>query len=475
MDRRNFIRKSFGAAAAISIAPSIMAKGINFNFKSKFMSNRPKLSDRKFVSDSVESVIEELKRNLPDEEIAWLFENCFPNTLDTTVNFSMKNGKPDSFVITGDINAMWLRDSTAQVWPYLSLIKNDPKLQQMIHGLINRQAQCISIDPYANAFNDGPTGSQWESDITDMKPELHERKYEIDSLCYPARLSYNYWKITGDTTPFDETWLNAMKLVYDTFKVQQRKEGRGPYRFMRETVTSYDTVPEWGWGNRIMPNGLICSIFRPSDDATIYPFLIPSNLFAVEILNYLAEMSNKIFGEREFAAKCMTLSEEVNNAVKKYAVQNHLDFGNIYAYEVDGFGNALFMDDANVPSLLSLPYLGCCKADDEIYLNTRKFILSKNNPHFFYGKAGEGIGSPHTGSDRIWHISLTMQALTSTDNNEIRQVIKTIKNTHAGKGFMHESFNKDNPEEYSRDWFAWANTLFGEMILKMYNEKRDVF
>lgn len=469
MKRRTFLYQSGIASLALFTPPVLKAVLL-----SELPNQRPKLADRKFTSKAVEATITKMKKVIKDPKLAALFENCFPNTLDTTVFFKMINGRPDTFVITGDIHAMWLRDSSAQVWPYLSLVKDDKHLQQLIAGVINRQTKCILIDPYANAFNDGPTGSEWDKDLTAMKPELHERKWEVDSLCYPIRLAYHYWKDTGDNAPFDKDWNEAMHSVVTTFKQQQRKENKGPYSFGRVTSWSTDTVPGNGYGNPIVPVGLIVSIFRPSDDATIFPFLIPSNFFAVVSLRQLSIMSAKILNDTKFAAECDALANEVEVALRKYATAHHLQFGEMYAYEADGFGNQLFMDDSNVPSLLSLPYLDALPVNDSIYQNTRKFILSKKNPYFFKGKFAEGSGSPHTLDDMIWPMSIILRIITSTDDNEIRFCLKMLKNTDAGTGFMHESFNKDNPEKFTRKWFAWANTLFGEMILKLNKERPHI-
>ena len=466
--RREFLKSSGITIAGISM---LGLKNFKYAVQDNYKIMRPQPEVRNFISEAVEHKIAEVKKNIKDKEIAWLFENCYPNTLDTTVKYRVINGKPDTFVITGDINAMWLRDSSAQVWPYLQLIQEDKKLQQLIAGVINRQTKCILIDPYANAFNFGPTGSEWDKDLTDMKPELHERKWEVDSLCYPIRLAYGYWKRTGDTLCFDDDWLKAMKLVVKTFKEQQRKENNGPYKFNRITSWQPDNPPGGGYGNPIKPVGMICSTFRPSDDATIFLFLIPSNYFAATSLKQLSEMILKIKNDENFAKDCSTLANEVENAIKKYAFSNHLNFEKIIAYEADGFGNQLFMDDANAPSLLSLPYLGCISNHDIIYLNTRRFLLSDSNPYFFKGKAGEGIGSPHTGMEKIWPISIIMRALTSNNDDEIKLCLGILKESNAGTGFMHESFDKDNPADFSRKWFAWANTLFGELILKLYNER----
>ena len=436
----------------------------------RYVSQRPPEEKRLFRSDAIEKKIKEVKALLKNPYLAWMFENCFPNTLDTTVHFRLRDGKPDTFVYTGDIHAMWLRDSGAQVWPYIPFANEDPHLKQMLEGVIRRQLLCILTDPYANAFNDGPGESEWMTDRTDMKPELHERKWEIDSLCYPLRLAYQYWKVTGDTSVFDETWLKAVRLILQTFREQQRKDGKGPYRFQRKTERATDTTINDGWGAPARPVGLIASAFRPSDDATTLPFLVPSNFFAVTSLRKAAEILATVNKETDLAGQCDTLADEVETALKKYAVCQHPEFGTIYAYEVDGFGSRMLMDDANVPSLLALPYLGDVDIDDPIYQNTRRFVWSEANPYFFRGTAGEGIGGPHIGYDMIWPMSIMMKAFTSRDDEEIKECLRMLMHTDAGTGFMHESFHKDNPARFTRKWFAWQNTLFGELILKLIDE-----
>lgn len=452
-------------------APAFASSMVNESIKD----NRPSVEKRCFTSSAVEDVIREVAAKIKDEKLRAMFMNCFPNTLDTTVRFQMKNGRPDTFVITGDINAMWLRDSSAQIWPYLSLCKNDKALQQLIAGLIRRQADCILFDPYANAFNDGPTGSYWESDFTQkMCKELHERKWEIDSLCYCIRIAYYYWQLTGDTSVFDSTWHQAMQLVVKTFKEQQRKDGHGPYSFFRECERPTDSNINNGVGAPVNPVGLIFSAFRPSDDATQYGFLIPSNMFAVTSLRQLAEIETQVLNNTTFAAECRSLATEVDGAIKKYGVVKHPKYGKIYAYEVDGYGNYYMMDDANVPSLLALPYLGCCKANDKIYKNTRRFVWSEDNPYFFRGKAGEGIGGPHCGFDMAWPMSMIIKGLTTDDAAEMRECLRQLRNTDAGTGFMHESFDCNDATKFSRSWFAWANTLFGELVVKASEKHPEI-
>lgn len=428
-------------------------------------------SKRNFQSKAVEAAIKEFGRNVKDKELVWLFGNTFPSTLDTTVTYSTKNGRPDTYVITGDIDAMWLRDSSAQVWPYLLFVKQDEPLRKLVAGVINRQTSYVLKDPYANAFYDDPNKKgEWSTDKTDMKPGVHERKWEIDSLCYPIRLAYGYWKATGDTAPFDAQWQQAIKTTLRTFREQQRKEDRGPYSFQRTTPFATDTQPMAGYGFPVQPVGLINSAFRPSDDATIFPFLIPSNFFAVVSLRQAAEMTEKIAKDKGTAEELLRLASEVEKALQQHAEAEHPKHGKIYAFEADGFGNHYFMDDANVPSLLSLPYLGAMSAADPLYQRTRKFVLSDSNPFFFKGSAAEGIGGPHVGQDMVWPMAITMRGLTSTEPQEIRDCINMLKATHAGTGFMHESFHKDDPKNFSRSWFAWANTLFGEFLWKTYQE-----
>ncbi|MBQ7194271.1 MAG: glycoside hydrolase family 125 protein [Bacteroidales bacterium] len=437
----------------------------------EFNSQRPAPQDRLFTSEAVENKIKEVQGLLTNPRLAWMFANCFPNTLDTTVHYREdEDGLPDTFVYTGDIHAMWLRDSGAQVWPYIQLADSDMKLRHMLAGVIRRQFKCINIDPYANAFNDGPTGGNWMSDMTDMNPNDHERKWEIDSQCYPIRLAYEYWKQTDDESVFDENWTNAIRKILDTLKEQQRKDGLGSYKFMRRTERQYDTKCCGGYGNPVKPCGLIVSSFRPSDDATVFDFLIPSNFFAVTSLRKAAEILEKVNKDKATARECRALAKEVEKAIKKYAVVNHPKYGKIYAFEVDGFGNRLLMDDANVPSLLALSYLGDVKKNDRIYKNTRRFVLSEDNPYFFKGKAGEGIGGPHIGYDMVWPMSIMMRAFTSSDDAEIKMCINMLMGTDADTGFMHESFHKDNPYKFTRKWFAWQNTLFGELILKLIDD-----
>jgi len=463
-------RRQFVSGASALFASSALGSN-NLFAQAHFGSKRPTPSARRFRSKAVDGAIESVSAKMSDPELAWLFSNCLPNTLDTTVTFRNGPNGPDTIVVTGDIPAMWLRDSSAQVWPYLPFITADPDLARLIEGVVRRQTRCILADSYANAFMPDLSTREplkWsKTDHTDMKPGVGERKWEVDSLCYPVRLAHEYWRLTHDNKPFGEEWARAMHTILETFIAQQRKTSRGPYHFQRKAETPYDTLSEEGFGNPARPVGLIHSGFRPSDDSCIYPLNIPGNFFAVKTLERIEEMLTEIAHDSAAVSQASHLRSEIKTALDAHARTHHSAAGEIWAYEIDGFGNALCMDDANVPSLLGMPYLETCAENDSTYLATRHFVLSEANPYFFRGSAAEGIGGPHIGQDMIWPMGIIIRALTTSDEDEQRKCLAWLKSTHAGTGFMHESFNKDNPAKFTRDWFAWANTLFGELILKL--------
>ncbi len=432
-----------------------------------YRSQRPYPMERVFYSEYVESTISQVCAQLMNPKLRWMFTNCYPNTLDTTVNYNEFEGV--TFVYTGDIHAMWLRDSACQVWPYLIMCEGDPQVSDMIAGVLRQQFRFINTDRYANAFNPYDSGYGWSSDNTGVQqsPDVYERKWEVDSHCHVLRLAYGYWQTTGKTEVFDSEWIQAIENILLTFTEQQRKDGDGPYYFLRNTDRQLDTKARCGYGNPVNPVGLIASAFRPSDDATQFEFLVPSNIFAVDVLRKAAEILTTVNHRNDLAARCNSLASEVAAALRQYAVVSHPSFGPIYAYEVDGFGNCYLMDDANVPSLLSLAYLIPNMADDPVYKNTRRFVWSDSNPYFWRGTAAEGIGGPHIGTENIWPMSIMMKAFTATDDAEIKWCIQTLMDTDAGKGFIHESFNRNDASDYTRDWFAWQNSLFGELILKL--------
>ncbi len=480
-DRRGFLKLVGGVAVGAALplwpevapaAPATPAGGDGF------VSRRPPPAQRKFTSLAVEQELVRVQARIGNARLAWLFENCYPNTLDTAVNLGTLDGQADTFIVTGDIDAMWLRDSSAQVWPYLPLAVRDEALRRLYRGLIRRHARCILIDPYANAFMADPHASTtlvWaQHDDTDMLPGVAERKWEVDSLCWTIRLAHGYWQATGDREPFDAGWRAAMRRVVATFRVQQRKEGPGPYHFQRAAAAPTDTLALGGYGWPARPVGMIHSMFRPSDDACRYSLFVPGNWFAVVALRQLGVMVSALFADHAFAAECSALADEVQAALVRYGVLRGAHDANAWAYEVNGYGDQVCMDDANVPSLLGLPYLGCMPRGDVRYRATRKLVWSGRNPYFFRGQAAAGIGGPHEGLGMIWPMSIMVRALTSDDPHEIAQCLTALAATDAGTGFMHESFNQDDPAHFTRAWFAWANSLFGELVLDVVQRYPDL-
>ncbi len=394
-------------------------------------------------------------------ELQGMFRNCYANTYETTLQI-LEDGS--TFVITGDIPAMWLRDSTAQVRHYLPVASTDPKVADIIAGVIRRQIFYIGIDPYGNAFNCEDNDNRYDIDLTELNAWVWERKYEIDSLCYPIQLSYLFWKMTGRTDLFDESFRIVMHRIIDLWRCEQYHDDHSPYTFMREDCPPSDTLRNQGKGMPTSYTGMTWSGFRPSDDACTFGYLIPSNMFASVVLRYMAEIAIELYNDERLASKALRLQEEINFGIENYGTVIHPQYGKIYAYETDGQGNHNLMDDANVPSLLSIPYLGYRPVDDIVYQNTRAFVLSEHNPYYFTGTAASGIGSPHTPTDYIWHIALCMQGLTSTDPSEIESILYMLSTTHASTGFMHEGFHKDDSTLFTRPWFAWANSLFAEFV-----------
>lgn len=413
----------------------------------------------KAIADMIEKVKTEFG---VDHKLAKLFENCISNTLETTIR---RQEDGSVFVITGDIPAMWLRDSSCQLRPFLLFAGEEPEIEDMIVGLIRRQMQCILIDPYANAFNESANGNGFQTDHTQMKPELWERKYEIDSVCYPFQLSYLLWKNTGCTRQFDETWLRAAKTAVEVFKREQDHERNSEYLFERTNCVHTDTLSRGGKGALVKGNiGLTWSGFRPSDDACTYGYLIPSNMLAAVVLSGMAEIAEKICGDSAFAAEAGALSKEIREAVEEYAIVPGRET-EFYAYEVDGFGQYNIMDDANLPSLLSMPYLGYCDRTNERYQNTRSVILSEWNPYYYEGSYLRGIGSPHTSCGYVWTIALCIQGLTSDSEAERREIFDMLCRSDADTCLMHESIKADDPTHYTRPWFSWANSVFCEFVM----------
>lgn len=421
-----------------------------------------KLSERSSLREMIDEVRKRLQaENLPGSEI---FARAMKETLDKAVR-----SEPDgsTFVLTGDIPAMWLRDAACQVRPYLFLAKEDEAFGEMIEGLVQRMVQCILIDPYANAFNEEANGRCWAPDETDMKPEIWERKFEIDSLCFPVQLAYVYWKMTGKTGHFTEDFLKAARSILQVFRTEQDHENSSPYHFVRRNTRYTDTLPREGKGTLVNArSGLIWSGFRPSDDACVFGYLIPSNMFAVVILQYLSQIAEEVYSDREFAAACEAFSTSLREAVEEQGtVTDPYGEEECYAYEADGYGNYLLMDDANLPSLLAMPYLGYCSPENPKYQTTRRILLAEGNPYYYKGSVLSGIGSAHTPPGYVWPIALGIQAMTAGDKAKEADTIRLLAESEAGTGHMHEGVCADDPEKYTREWFSWSDAVFCELVL----------
>lgn len=412
---------------------------------------------------AIERMIMRVKEEFGENaKLSNMFEACISDTLETTMK-ELEDGSV--FVITGDIPAMWLRDSACQLRPFLLFAKEEPKLQALIAGVVKKQMQCILIDPYANAFNETANGNCYSHDRTEMNDHLWERKYEVDSLCYPVQLSYLLWKNTGCTVHFTEEWRQAAREIIRVFCIEQDHETRSKYLFEREHCPFTDTLSREGKGALVKGGiGLTWSGFRPSDDACVYGYLIPSNMFASVILGYMAQIAREIYRDPELEKEAASLSAQIKEAVERYGIVPGMET-EYYAYEVDGFGQYLIMDDANLPSLLSMPYFGYCPAENTRYQNTRKVVLSDQNPYYYEGIYAKGIGSPHTKPRFIWDIALGIQGLTSDSVEEKRNLLETMSRMDADTGMMHESIDADNPANYTRPWFSWANSVFCELVM----------
>jgi uncharacterized protein len=440
---------------------------------------RPSPRCRTFVSPLVEKVIQDLNERLVDKDLARLFENAFPNTLDTTVRWHVDGSQPkkektkaqsdiyydrsvanwdgaQSFIVTGDINAEWLRDSTNQLAQYQVLAKKDKKLSNLILGAINTQAEFVLDQPFCNAFQPpAPSGldpiGNGQTDNTSPYYEpsrVFECKYELDSLAAFLRISNQYWVNTHNPAFLTPRWLSALDTVLDVLDSQSSPTfdsyghyDRNYYTFQRWTNVGTETLNLAGVGNPLANGtGLVRSAFRPSDDATIFGYLIPANAMMAVELGHAAQMLRDN-GHAKKADILEGRAKTIKKGIWEHGVIDHPKWGRVFAYEVDGYGSRLLMDDANIPSLLSLPMLGFVDATDEVYMNTRKMILSQEgNPYYLTGIAFGGIGGPHIGLTHAWPMSVLVQAMTSDNDEEIEMCVDMVKNVSA-MGLINESVN----------------------------------
>ncbi|MGV9967536.1 glycoside hydrolase family 125 protein [Streptomyces olivaceus] len=397
---------------------------------------------------------------LGDPRLGETLTRCLDDTLARTIQ-EMPDGT--AFVVTGDIPAMWLRDSSTQLMPYLALLGDNPPLQDLVLAVLHRQFQQIAHDPYANAFNAEPSGRAHDpGDLCD-DPWVWEEKYEVDSLALPLLLAHRFWRATGRTDHVPGA-LRTARTAIGVWRTEQDHGHRSTYRFRRDDCPPGDTLADGGRGTPVARTGMTWSGFRPSDDACRYGYNVPANLCAAAALDGAAELSRHA-QDPGLADSATRLAAELRAATLRHGTVEHPGFGRIYAYEVDGRGSTLLMDDANMPGLLSLPLVANVPVTDPLYLATRRFVLSPANPTWCRGTAAEGIGSPHTPDDHIWPIALAVQGLTSDDEAEKVALLRTLLATDAGTGQMHESFHKDDPGRYTRPWFSWANAMYAELAL----------
>ncbi|KAF2103440.1 hypothetical protein NA57DRAFT_52961 [Rhizodiscina lignyota] len=463
---------------------------------------RPSPHCRTFTSSHVEKVIEDMSEKMLDKDLARIFENAFPNTLDTTVRWHV-DGKerpkkaihPDkgvwdgaqSFIVTGDINAEWLRDSTNQLAQYQILAKKDPAISNLILGAINTQVEFVIKFPYCNAFQPPapsrlqPVGNgQTDAVHPNYEPGfVFECKYELDSLAHFLSLGNQYWAHTKNKAFLTSRWYKAIDTVLEVIAQQSKgtfeKNGKyvqNEYRFQRQTNTGTETLGLSGVGNPLANDtGLVRSAFRPSDDATILGFFIPANAFIAVELERTADMLKEIGGKATLAETLQDLSDRIREGIWEHGVVTHKKYGKVFAYEVDGYGGQILMDDANLPSLLALPLLGFLDNREETYQNTRKMILEKSgNPYYLQGREFHGIGGPHIGLEYAWPMSLLVQAMTSDDDDEIMDNLMLVRNA-SRLGLVHESINVKFLVDYTRPWFAWANSVFAQTIINIAQRK----
>ncbi|MEG0292892.1 glycoside hydrolase family 125 protein [Enterococcus sp.] len=412
------------------------------------------------MEKELERIIHKVKEKVKDQEVICLFESTFLDIFTQT----MENLEDSTtYMVTGDIPAMWLRDSSCQLRPIIPFLKESPQIAQLVKRIIRRQFDFIQKDPYANAYTIERDPERWDADLPTQNPHVWEQKYEIDSLCFPILLAYQYWKMTEDTSIFDNLFFTSITTIIDLWITEQQHEEVSSYTFLREEE---GYLVRDGKGSLTSYTGMTWSGFRPSDDPCVYHYLVPSNLFASHVLGLIEKiLAIHPIQQSALLHKVVKLQKEIEKGIQTFGHIENEHGHSVYAYEVDGLGNYLMMDDSNMPSLLSLPMLTSVMKDDLIYSHTRNFVLSEKNPYYFQGEKAFGIGSPHTPEGYVWPIAIAVEGITSTSKTEKWEKIQMISQTTAGQLQIHESFDPDNPCNYTREWFSWANAMFCELVL----------
>jgi meiotically up-regulated gene 157 (Mug157) protein len=355
-----------------------------------------------------------------------------------------------AYVKTGDIPAEWLRDASAQVRPYLFFAKNDMAVASLLRGIIAREGKYLQVDPYANAFT--------------IDYRVWEEKFELDSLAYPIILAWSYWKATGDPSIFTGDESLGFDKALETMEREQDHPHNSRYTHRELRDENGNPGP-----NPVAYTGMIWTGFRPSDDACKYNYLIPSEMMAVVALGDLEEIERTVYRNLIKSNRAKTLRAEVQDGIQTYGEVFTPNYGYVYAYEVDGLGHQTLMDDANIPSLLSAPYLGYTKANSFVYKNTRRFLLSRDNPYYYVGSVAHGIGSAHTNDGYVWPLALIVQGITASTDTERKEVLGELLASDPGDHLLHESFDPSDPAKFSRKDFGWPNALFSEFIMTDFN------
>lgn len=393
-------------------------------------------------------------------EVGDRVERALVRTLRDTISLD----DDGAFVITGDIPAMWLRDSTTQMTPYLRFAADDPALADLLWAVVRRQFRLIEHDPYANSFNREPNGAHYDPDDLNADPLVWEQKYEVDSLAYPVTFAHALWRATGSTAVLDERAHRVFRTIVAQWRAEQDHDASA-YRFVRDGAIPTETLASDGRGTPVAVTGMTWCGFRPSDDACTYGFNVPANLFAAEALLAVAAIAREVWSDRGLADDADVLRASILDGVRQHGIVAGPAGADVYAYEVDGLGGVLLMDDANTPSLLSLPLSAPSVLDDAVWAATRDFVLSPANPYWFSGTAASGVGSPHTLPQRVWPIALAVEGLVSGSPARRRELLDVLVATDGGTGDMHESFDVEDPTRFSRPWFSWADAMFCELAL----------
>ncbi|ENH62180.1 hypothetical protein FOC1_g10015143 [Fusarium oxysporum f. sp. cubense race 1] len=426
---------------------------------------RPSEECRTFKSPAVEKVISDIKKRVKNPDLARLFENTFPSTLDTTVKY-FDAKKNLAFIVTGDITAQWLRDTGNQFAHLYKLLPHDKNLKALVKAIINTEARYISEYPYCARLTPAvlrPVDNQ----------TVFECKYELDSLAGFLKIVRSYYDNTKDSSFINDNFKSAMKQILRVIDEQSESTWTEDwsyvsyYNWTGQAGSLSPPVPNSGNGEPKLANGLVACSHRPSDDLSVFNYITSDNAMMSVELDNVADVLDKVGGQKNLSA---TLRGHAK--IIRQAVWNHtLTSNGIFAYETNGYGGQYIMDDANVPSLVSLPYLGFLKRDDPTYKKTKSALFSRANPYYAVGKTFSGIGGPHANATNPWPMAHVSAIYGTDDDDEITERLNMILENTSGLGLIHESVNIYNSSVFTRPWFAWANSYFAEMVLDLAERK----